>query len=123
MFSILNRYDLVCLALTVWAALAGHASAQQGGPPVGSWFGKHADGSGSLTFVLQANGTCLYGPSGVAPIVGRGSWKQTSPVGGIVAIRYSNGPFENNLYYSITWIDGNTIVLSDPFFRVTLRRQ
>ena len=122
MSSIVNRIGLVCLALTLWAGGVGVASAQQGGPPVGSWFIRHADG-GSLTFILQPNGTCLYGPAGVQPVVGRATWRQTSPAGGIVTIRYNNAGFTNQLYYSITWVDRDTIILSDPYIRFTMKRQ
>ena len=118
-----NRIAVICFGVALWAAWPNAASAQQGGPPVGAWHGKFADGSGSLNFVLQANGTCLYGPVGTVPTVGTASWKQTSPVGGIVTLRYRNGRFENFAYYSITWVDANTIVLSDPFFRVTMKKQ
>ncbi len=120
----MNRIVAVCLGLLTWALLSGAASAEpQGGPPVGSWYGKFSDGSGSLRFNLQGNGNCLYQPTGAAPTVGTGSWKQTSPVGGIVTLRYFNAGFESFSYYSITWVDANTITLSDPWFKVTMKRQ
>jgi hypothetical protein len=121
--NLLARYELVMLVVSIVSFLPQVASAQTGGAPAGSWYGRHADGSGSITFVLQRDGTCLYAPSGATPVVGRAYWKQTSPAGGIVTIRYSNGRFENNLYYSITWVNQDTVVLSDPYFRVTLKRQ
>ena len=119
----MNRIAVICLGMLTWAAMPTTASAEQGGPPVGTWYGKFSDGSGALQFSLQANGTCLYGPVGTVPTVGRAFWKQTSPVGGIVTLRYFNAGFESFAYYSITWVDANTIVLSDPWFRVTMKRQ
>ena len=119
----MNRIAVIGFGLLTWAVLPATASAQQGGPPVGTWYGKFADGSGALHFSLQANGTCLYGAAGTTPVVGTGFWRQTSPVGGIVTIRYFNAGFESFLYYSITWVDANTVILSDPGFRVTMKRQ
>jgi hypothetical protein len=44
------------------------------------------------------------------------------PVGGILTIHYMRVGFHNKLYYSITWVNNDTIILSDPWFKVTLKR-
>ena len=104
-------------------AAGGRSLAQTGGLPVGSWRGSFPDGS-SLTLVCQDNGDCMYAPSGAPqPVVGRGSWQQTAAGSGILTITYLNVGFVNRLYYSITWVNANTIVLSDPSFRLTMTRQ
>ena len=63
----------------------------------------------------------MYAPSGAPqPVVGTGSWQQTSTASGILAITYRNVGFVNHLYYSITWVNADTIVLADPSFRLTM---
>jgi hypothetical protein len=102
--------------------LVGIAHADNNGPPIGTWRSDFPDGS-SLSLVVQRNGDAMYAPSGVMPVIGRASWRATSNVGGILTIAYDNAGFRNYLYYSITWLDANTIELSDPSFRTTMRRR
>jgi hypothetical protein len=64
----------------------------------------------------------MYGPTGYAPTVGTCSWNPTS-VGGILTITYYNAGFQNHAYYSVTWTGRDTFTLSDPYFRVTMRRR
>lgn len=114
---------LVCMLILAALAVEGRSLAQTGGIPLGSWRGSFPDGS-SLTLVCQSDGTCMYAPSGAPqPVVGAGTWRQTSPAGGILTITYRNVGFVNRLYYGITWVNTNTIVLSDPSFRLTMTRQ
>ena len=118
----MSRVAVFCLAMAFWTAWPTEASAQHKGAPIGQWYGKFSDG-GSITFVLDAHGNAVYAVGGAVPTVGTVSWRQASPVGGIITLRYFNGPRESFAYYSVTWIDANTIVFSDPYFRLTMRRK
>ena len=108
--------------LTILALVLGVARAANNGPPIGTWRSDFPDGS-SLTLVVQRSGDAMFAPSGVQPVIGTASWRATSAVGGILTIAYDNAGFRNYLYYSITWVDAKTIVLSDPGFRTTMRRR
>jgi len=80
-------------------------------PPIGSWRGQFPDNS-NFDFYLQADGTCAYGATGYPPNVGAASWKATSQ-GGILNFMYYNAGFETHLYFSVIWLDRNTITFSD----------
>jgi hypothetical protein len=113
----------LALVLLIGIALSARpAHAAEAGPPIGQWLGRFPDG-GQLALVVQRDGTCMYHVAGFTPITGVASWRPTSPVGGILTITYHNAGFENHSYYSITWVNARTVVLSDPYFRVTLQRQ
>jgi hypothetical protein len=110
------RNLLVVLGLL---ALAGPVRAQA---PVGAWSGAFADGSGSLSLVVTGSGASYKVNPGYGT-VWSWSFQQTSRVGGILTIYYWQVGFRNRLYYSITWVNRNTIILSDPGFKVVLRRR
>jgi len=111
--------SMVCgLVLCLGAVQAARADAP---PPVGSWHGEFSDGSGVSLFV-GSNGVASYGVPGVQPAVGNWTWSSTS-VGGILTIHYTSAGFANRLYYSITYVNPDTVILSDPYFRLTMHRQ
>jgi hypothetical protein len=120
----MNRRTFASLALVLACTMfaARPARAEEAAPPVGSWLGVFPDGS-ALALVLQRDGSCMYGPVGAPPVVGQASWQATTPVGGILTIHYTQAGFRNRAYYSITWVDRNTVWLSDPYFKVTMKRQ
>ncbi len=114
---------LFCLGLLSLTGLPATASAQTARMPVGTWKGAFADGSGSMTVVIQPNGSGMYQVAGGVTNVGTWTWQSTSPVGGIGTLHYRNAGIPSRGYYSFTWVNNNTVVLSDPWFRVTLKRQ
>jgi hypothetical protein len=65
----------------------------------------------------------MYGPTGYPPVVGAASWKTTSPVGGILTITYYNAGFQNHIYLSVVWTGAETFTLSDPYFKVQMKRR
>jgi hypothetical protein len=44
-------------------------------------------------------------------------------VGGILTLHYQRVGFRNRLYLSVTWVNPQTIILSDPYFRLTMHRR
>jgi hypothetical protein len=106
--------------MTVVAATpAAHAGEAR--PPIGTWVGTFNDGS-QLGLIVNANGNCAYGVPNGAVTVGTCSWNPSS-VGGIITLTYYNAGFESHAYYSVTYLDAQTIKLSDPYFQVVMRRQ
>jgi hypothetical protein len=105
------------LALT---AFASSARAQGAAPPVGSWSGP-LDSGATLSITVGRDGS-YYLQLPAAAVTGNWTWSPTS-VGGILTLHYRNAGFNNRLYYSITYLNSNTIVFSDPYFRVTLHRR
>jgi len=93
----------------------------RGGAPLGTWRGQFSTGD-VLTFSLFGNSFYLDIPPQM-PVTGNWSYNATSPVGGIVTLGYYSAGRPQQLYYSIGWIDDNTIMFGDPSFSMTLRRQ
>ncbi|MFO0970202.1 MAG: hypothetical protein U0793_32015 [Gemmataceae bacterium] len=108
---------LACVGLL---GVQGVASAQEAPPPVGVWKGNFDDGSGGITLVVTGGGVTVQ-VTGGAPVTGTWTWQATSR-GGIITIHYYLAGRPNRLYYSVTYVDGRTMVFSDPWFRITLRR-
>jgi hypothetical protein len=105
--------------------MTGTVRAAEAPAPVGSWSGKFSDGSGGINLLVDANGTASYQPFGafpVAPTVGQWTWRATA-TGGILTIHYYNAGFPSAAYYSVTYTARNTMMFSDPFFKVTLNRR
>ncbi len=97
------------------------AQAEEGGIPLGIWRGKFSTGD-VLTLGLWGSNFYLEIPPQM-PVTGTFTWNQTSPVGGILNLLYYSAGRPQHLYYSIGWVNANTIVLSDPNFQIKLRRQ
>jgi hypothetical protein len=113
---------VACIGLLAFAAFADSARAQAASPPLGTWSGTVTGGGAPLSFTLGGGGGYLLQLPGAPPVTGVWTWNPTS-VGGILTLHYRNAGFHNKLYYSITYVDANTIIFSDPYFRATLRRQ
>ena len=111
---------LACIGLLALTVFATGARAQGASPPVGSWSGP-LDGGATLSITVGRDGGYYLQLPGAA-VTGNWTWSPTS-VGGILTLHYRNAGFNNRLYYSITYLDANTIGFSDPYFRVTLRRR
>ncbi len=121
----IRRSFLAALALVaalVAVALVRPAAAAEARPPVGQWYGEFPDGSG-VRLIVQGDGSAMYQPTGANPVVGNADWRPTSPVGGILTITYRSVGFVNHLYFSCVWVDGRSFVLSDPYFKVLMRKQ
>jgi hypothetical protein len=101
--------------------MIGAASADEAQPPIGLWYGQFSDGSG-LSVLVGANGAGCYHPGGAEPVTGNWTWNPTS-VGGILTLHYQRVGFRNRLYLSVTWVNPQTIILSDPYFRLTMHRR
>lgn len=110
------------LALLLLVSSSGIAHAQNTAPPIGSWHGTFNDGSGTFTLYCQANGNVMVQVSGTPAVTGRYTWEPTSR-GGILTVHYQRVGFQNRLYYSITYVNERSLILSDPFFQVTLYRR
>jgi hypothetical protein len=76
-----------------------------------------------MVVYLGADRSAYVHVQGVDPVSGTWSWNPTSQVGGIVTITYSRVGFTNRLYYSITFIDQDNIVLEDPYFSINMQRR
>jgi hypothetical protein len=119
----MNAKRLGLVVVLVLAVALVPAQAAQAAPPLGLWQGRFADGSGTLALLVKGNGDVVYTVNGALVAAGKAGWKPTSR-GGILTIEYVNaGRFVNHLYYSVTYLDSNTAVFSDPGFRVKLHRQ
>lgn len=110
------------LAVVVLMFVAGSSvvHAAPAAPPIGTWKGEFGDGS-AVGLLLNGNGTCMYGAWGGAATTGTATWNPTS-TGGILTLTYYNAGIESHAYYSVTWTGPDTFVLSDPYFRVVMRR-
>ena len=111
-----------CVGLITWIGLGQAAQAQDCPPPFGTWMGK--DGNLDVVLTISPNGDAQYGagPYGVA---GRWTWSPSS-TGGIITIHYVQPGIPRNigrLYYSLTPIGPNQLVLSDPFIRLVMNRR
>jgi len=113
---------MIAMLFLVGVGLSATSYAQSRGapPPIGSWRGTFSDGT-TLELNLQPDGACSYQSSGWAPIVGIATWTPSAQ-GGILDIRYSNAGYEAHAYYSIVWVNRNAITLSDPYFKIEMRR-
>jgi hypothetical protein len=101
------------LAALLTACAASVALAQSAPPPVGTWQGEN---TGDILQVL-GDGSCSA--SGMVNVAGTCGWSPTA-TGGVLTMTYAGLPELANLYYNVTWIDGNTILLNsvERFFRV-----
>jgi hypothetical protein len=43
-------------------------------------------------------------------------------VGGVLTVHYQSVGFNNRLYFSVTYLNPQTIIFSDPYFKITLYR-
>jgi hypothetical protein len=114
---------MIAMLVLVGAGLSATAYAQSRGapPPIGTWRGTFSDG-GSLELTLQPDGACTYQPSGYLPIIGVATWTP-SAAGGILDLRYtSNAGLDSHAYYSVVYVNRNTIILSDPYFKIEMHR-
>ena len=99
---VLAAVFVTCLPTVAWA---------QAAPPIGTWQGEN---TGDILQVL-GDGSCSAS-IGVASTCG---WSATT-TGGILTMTYAGLPELANLYYNVTWLDGNTILMNsvERYFRV-----
>src|SRR5262245_23047386 len=117
-----NRLATIAAFVVVsFAGFAGAAQAEEAAPPVGSWRGAFKDGSGTIALAISRDGVISIQVTGGPLTVGNWTWNPTT-TGGIITIHYINGGRPARLYYSVTWVNDNTIVFSDPWFRLEMNR-
>jgi hypothetical protein len=112
---------IICFALALALGASETARAAKAAPPYGCWKGNFADGSGNYALTLTQNGGFGITLSGRPAVAGYFTWQATSR-GGIITCHYNNAGFHNKLYYSVTYIDAKTIIWSDPYFKVKLKK-
>jgi hypothetical protein len=110
----------ICAALLTLVGFAAEAHAQQAPPPVGLWSGR-IQGGGTLT-VLITGGGMTYQVGGAQATTGTWTWNPTYS-GGIITLHYYNAGRLVQAYYSITYINRNQVVFSDPYFKAVLNRR
>jgi len=116
----MNTWKAIIVASS-FLGLAGSAAAQGASPPLGNWNGS------AVAFTLYKNRTYTYRDPGVT-LAGTWNWNPTTQVGGVLILNYDTPTvtqtFHNKLYFSITWVNSNTITFSaGPGQTDTLRRQ
>jgi hypothetical protein len=111
----------VLLGLSLLGVLPAPAEAQVTVPPVGQWTAIAPDGSGTITLVLRGDGVAGYFVNGVGA-AGVWAWCPTSPVSGIVTVRYLSPGVPSLVRFRVTYVDGFTILVSGPGFVVVFRR-
>ena len=111
---------ICCLGLIAGLTLGNAVRAQNAPPPCGAW--TNTEGI-PIVLRISPNGDAHYRAGDMA-VSGRWTWSPTT-TGGILTIHYVQPGTGNivRLYYSITPVDANRIVLSDPFFRVVMNRE
>lgn len=109
----------IAFTFVVFAGFAG--AAQAAAPPVGSWSGAFADGSGSISLTVSGDGAVSIQVTGGVLTVGNWTWNPTT-TGGIITIHHINGGRPARWYYSVTYVNERTIVFSDPWFRLTMSK-
>jgi hypothetical protein len=105
------------LALVVPPAFAQDAPP----PPIGTWQGTTSNGK-TVTLSIAANGEVLGQAGDGQPIHGRAQWDPTTG-GGFLTIRLDGRRRNESLFYSVTYVDANTINLAQASYWVVLRRQ
>jgi hypothetical protein len=119
-----TRFQVGLLAVVFCMFAIRSADAEPMPVPVGAWHAEYPSGAQiSLVIKANVNHDVVLQVTGVHPWVGWWSW-QPSDTGGLLTITYMNAPnlppVKNS--FSVTWVDRDTITLSDPYSRATLRR-
>jgi hypothetical protein len=111
---------IAVLALFAVTLLPGAAPAQDAAPPVGMWQGSSVEGQ--VVVFIGANGQFMGQSTGSWPLRGRWYWEPTTG-GGFLTVQPQGTAGNDNRFFSVTYIDANTMNLAIPSAWVTLRRR